>query len=139
MTESLEALRAERPDDFAALAALLAGRAIALDVDGERFAVAFSAGEAAIADTAEAPAVRLRMSRRLIADVVRAETTLVDAAREDRLEVIGGVAEIALVYDGLMLYVHGAIRAPSFPGLWERFRRLLPPGAEETRWTDETP
>lgn len=123
VADSLAALRDERPADLADLAALLAGRAVALDIDGERFAVAFAEGRAACVDAAEAPLVRLRMSRQLIADVVRAETTLVDAVLADRLEAVGDVEALALVHDGLMLYLHGAIRAPSFPALWERFRR----------------
>jgi hypothetical protein len=122
IADSFRALARERPRELRELCRLLAGRALAIDVEGEPVGVAFDEAEVRVAHHEGAPAVRLSMRRSLIADVIRAETTLAEALLDGRLEVAGGVDEIARLHDALMVYVHGAIRAPSFPALWDRFR-----------------
>jgi hypothetical protein len=127
VADSLRALAAERPAELATLCALLAGRTLAIAVEGEPMAVSFDEGRVACARSAGPPAVRLRMRRALIADVIRARTSLAEALVDGRLEVTGPVDEIARLHEALLAYVHGAIRAPSFPALWQRFRALLAP------------
>ena len=120
------ALVAERPRELAKLCEILAGRTLAIAVEGERIAVSFYADRVVCARRAGPATVHLGMQRQLIADVIRARTSLASALVDGRLAVTGPIDEIALLHQGLMVYVHGAIRAPSFPALWQRFRALLP-------------
>jgi len=127
IADGFRALAAERPDELARLCALLDGRRLALTVDGEAISVAFAAATVSLARASDAaPSVALTLSRRLIADVIRAETTLAGALLDGRLVAVGALDELERLHDALLVYVHGATRAPTFPSLWRRFRALDP-------------
>jgi hypothetical protein len=122
--DSFRALARERPHALAAMCARLSGRALDIVVDGEPIAVRFEPARVRLAPSDERADVRIELRRQLIADIIRAEVTLGDALVAGRLEARGSTRDLALVHESLMDYVHGAIRAPSFPALWDRFRSL---------------
>ncbi len=64
----------------------------------------------------------METTRAVILDLVDARAGLVEAILDDRLGLRGALPELARFHDGLMLYLHGAMRAPSFPGLLRRYR-----------------
>ncbi|WP_437335482.1 hypothetical protein WME98_25045 [Sorangium sp. So ce296] len=129
LAESFAALAAELPEAHARVSARLAGRAVAIRVDGERFVVEADGGapqvRAAGADE-EAAAVRVATSRRAILDVLDARRSLAEAVLADEVEVVGALERLVEAREALLAYVHGAVRCPSFPALLERFRRLAP-------------
>lgn len=128
---SFEALAAELPAAHARMCARLDGRALALRIDDERILVTFAEGSGAVRSLAddEEPAadVRVVTSRRAILDVLDARRSLAEAVLADEVEVIGDLARLTEAQEGLLTYVHGGVRCPSFPALVERFRRLRGP------------
>ncbi|XXX77463.1 hypothetical protein WMF30_01640 [Sorangium sp. So ce134] len=130
LAESFAALAAELPEAHARVSARLAGRAVAIRVDGERFVVdadgCAARVRAAGAGEEPAEAVRVATSRRAILDVIDARRSLAAAVLADEVEVVGALERLVEAREALLAYVHGAVRCPSFPALLERFRRLAP-------------
>jgi len=120
--DSLTALRIEAPDAHAGMCARLAGRRLRLVVDGEPVDLSFAHDDVTLPVTSDAPHVELVTSRRTILDVVDARATLVSAALGDALTLRGRPAHVLAFHDGLVAYVHGGVRAPSFRGLLRDFR-----------------
>jgi hypothetical protein len=100
----------------------LAGRDLRLVVDGEPVALSFTRDEALLRTRVEQPHVELATSRRTILDVVDARATLVSAALIDALTLRGRPDDVLAFHEGLVAYVHGGVRAPSFRGLLREFR-----------------
>jgi hypothetical protein len=48
--------------------------------------------------------------------------SLLDAVLEERIVMLGSVPDICAFHDGLMAYLHGAVRCRSFPELLRRYR-----------------
>jgi hypothetical protein len=126
--ESFAVLAAELPAAHARMCALLAGRAVAIDVDGERFVAAFEGGQARVASlpAGEDPAagVRVATGRAAILAVIEARRSLADAVLADEVRVVGDLDRLVEAHHALVTYVHGAVRCPSFPSLLQRFRTL---------------
>jgi hypothetical protein len=120
---SFAALRRELPDLHGELCAALAPREVALAVDRELVALRFERSHARLLPEPRRPAVEVHTSRAAILALVDAEETLLEAVLGDRLSLRGSPADLLTFHDGLMLYLHGAVRAPSFPGLLRAFRR----------------
>jgi hypothetical protein len=112
------------PEAYGAMCEVLAPRALRLDVDDERVAVRFTAGDARLVRDDGDCAVEFRTTRRTILDVIDARRTLMGAVLGDRLMMRGTPRDVLAFHDGLMAYVHGAVRARSFPPLLQRFRRV---------------
>lgn len=119
---SIEALEREFPPAYAAMCARLAPRVTSIEVEGERTTLRFAPTGVA-RDTTQSPAeLIVRSDRRTILDVVDGEVTLVDAVLQDRLAVQGHPDDLVAFHDALLLFVHGAVRSPSFPSLLDAFR-----------------
>ena len=101
----------------------LASRGVALRVDEERVAVVFTRDEARIVADGDPCAVEVRTSRTAVLRVIDARDTLMSAVLGDRLVLRGAPRDVLAFHDGLMAYVHGAVRARSFPGLLRQFRQ----------------
>jgi hypothetical protein len=130
LAESFAVLAAELPAAYERMSAKLAGQSVSLNVDGERFVVAFAEGKAQVRVVGEgekgeelsAP-VRITTSRRAILEVIDAERSLAEAVLADEVDVMGDLERLVEAREGLLAYVHGAVRCPSFPALLKRFRR----------------
>lgn len=122
LRESFAALAGEMPELYRRLCATLAPRQVRLQVGAEDIGLEFAADRVRFVACGPAPAVELRTTRAVILDLVDARTALVEAVLDDRLGFRGALPELACFHDGLMLYLHGAMRAPSFPGLLRRYR-----------------
>jgi hypothetical protein len=123
--ESFAALRAELPGAYATFSSRLAPRTVALCVDGESVSLRFAPRAVERAE-ARAPAdIEAVTSKAAILAVVDADATLVEAILDDRLILRGHCDDLLAFHDGLLTYVHGAVRAPSFPRLLRAFRRSV--------------
>jgi len=101
----------------------LDARRVALRVDDERVAVVFARDEARIVSDASPGTVEVRTSRTAVLRVIDARDTLMSAVLADRLVLRGAPRDVLAFHDGLMAYVHGAVRARSFPELLRQFRQ----------------
>jgi hypothetical protein len=121
LRRSLELLERELPEALRALSARMASRSVLLSVDGERVQLRFTP-RIALGLPEERATVTVTTTRRTILDVVDRGTSLADAVLADHLVLVGAPADLLAFHDGLLDYVHGAVRAPSFPGLLGEFR-----------------
>lgn len=121
---SLATLREECPIAYGQLCALLAPREVLLLFEGEAVALAFAADAAELLPQPRNPAVQLRSTRQAILDVIDARLTLGEAVLEDAILLQGAVEDLALFYEGMLTYVRGAVRSPSFPALLAHFRQV---------------
>ncbi len=121
----LAALRAELPWAFGAMARALDGRDVLLVVDGEPVAVRAAAGDVAVLDAVAtfAPCVTLHTRAAAVLRLADGELTVVDATLDGSLALTGAVDDLVAFHDGLMAFLHGAVRSPSFPSLLDQFRR----------------
>lgn len=97
-------------------------REVLLFVDGEEVSLTFAPGGVYLAPQVRYPTVVLHTSRRTILDVIDARLTLNEAVLADEILLQGSPADLAVYHEGLLTYVRGAVRCPSFPSLLERFR-----------------
>jgi hypothetical protein len=70
-----------------------------------------------------APAIDVRTTRATVLALIDAELSLVDAVLADHLSLRGALPDLLAFHEGLTTYVHGAVRAPSFPALLAAYRR----------------
>ncbi len=132
LDRSLDALERELPAIYRAMCVTLAPREVSIAVGGEVVSVLCSADEARLIATPVQPAVEVRTSREAIVDLVDARSTLVASVLGDRVELRGKLDDLVAFHDGLHIYLHGAVRAPSFPDLLRQFRRSLTVDGPET-------
>ena len=123
LERSFDALRREVPEAYREMCRRLSVRSIRLDVDAERVAIVFARDDARIVAETDSCTVEMRTSRAAILDVIDAKATLMNAVLADRLVLQGAPADVLAFHDGLMAYVHGAVRARSFPELLRQFRQ----------------
>jgi hypothetical protein len=97
-------------------------------MDGEAVTIALDAGGARVEAAPAAAHVRVRTSRRATVALADAETTLAGAVETGALEIVGTPDDVIAFHDALQCYFHGAVRAPSFPGLLRAFRRSIHEG-----------
>ncbi len=140
LSESFDLLKSEVPQAHAELCRRLAPHEVHLRVDDEDVAVRFESTRARFLPAPCAASVGVETSRDTILALVDAETTLEDAVLDGPLVLRGHCDDLLAFHDGLVAYVHGAVRAPSFPGLLRRFRHAGEPqltlslaGSEERR------
>ena len=120
--ESLHLLQREVPAAHAAMCAPVAGRTVAIEADGEALSLRFGVDAARAADPASAADVRVRTSARAVLALADGECSLLEAVFGDQLVLQGTPEAVIAFHDALVAYLHGAVRAPSFPGLLRRFR-----------------
>ncbi len=108
---------------YARMCAELAPREVALDVGGEVVAVAFDDRGHRALPSPVAPRVELATTRAAILDLLDGRITLLDAVLADRIVLRGGLDDVIAFHDGLMTYLHGAVRSFAMPGLLRSYRR----------------
>lgn len=125
VARGLATLRAELPWCWAATAAALDGRSVLLVVGAEPVRVRARRGEVAVLASAEgfAPCVTLVTDPVTVLRLADAETTVVDATLDGSIALRGDVDDLVAFHDGLVAFLHGAVRSPSFPRLLDLYRR----------------
>jgi hypothetical protein len=126
IAQSLDVLRREHPEAYLTLCQRMAGREVLIYIDGEAVRLAFSAHEASLPADLQRPGVTMRTSRLTLLDVIDGQLSLERAVYEAAIELQGHVTDLSAFYDGVGIYVRGAVRCPSFPFLLERYRRQAP-------------
>lgn len=119
---SLEALREECPEAFTLMCAQLAPRRARLVIEGETVTLAFAASEARLLKQSRRPSVQLTTTRQNILNVIDARLSLEEAVLADAIVLKGRPNDLSVFHAGLISYVRGAVRCPSFPPLLDRFR-----------------
>lgn len=115
LSAALAALQREMPVSYARLVAALGGREVELVIDGAPTRVRFR-------DGSDAPRVRVVCSGQTIVELADAEYTVEDAIWSDRILLFGAVEDLIAFHDALQIFLHGAVRSPSFPRRLEDFR-----------------
>ena len=124
---SLDTMRQEYPTAYFLLCGTLAPREVLLIFDDEFVALHFTPGEVRWLPQTANPTVRLRTTRQSILDVIDGRLTLHQAIESDVITLWGSVDDLALFHEGLLTYIRGAIRCPTFPNLLDRFRLAVAP------------
>lgn len=119
-------LRREVPQAYAQMCRQFAPRVVVLHVDGEVVPVVFSHHDAHFVEMQSDHHVEVRTTKRGILSVVDAESTMMEAVLDERLMLRGSPDDLLAFHDGFLMYVHGAVRAPSFPSLLDAYRRVPP-------------
>ncbi len=132
LAESFRVLAAELPPAWEGFCAALDGYAVEIHVDAESFTVRFLAHTAHLSGISDPagiapPDARIDTTRRTIEDVLDARLSLREAVMSDALQVIAPLPVIDRLHTGILSYVHGGVRCPSFPSLLKRFRALPAP------------
>lgn len=118
-------MRREVPAAYECMCEALAPREVRLHVDGENVAVAFTDAGAAMLPSPSRPSVELQTTGAAILDLIGARETLASAVLADRLVLRGALGDVLAMHDGVVAYLHGAVRAPSFPALLRRYREAV--------------
>ena len=129
LAQSLALLAREAPGSYARLCYTLAGKRVCVDGDGQRFALRFDAHGVDTATASGTEGIFAGVDRSTILALVDGSMTLDQSLRDDRLLIRAQVADAATLFDGLSIYLRGAIRSVSFPTLLAEFR--APNGDEE--------
>lgn len=124
LERSLDAIAAEMPDAYAALCATLGTRRVVLEVDAERVGIVCDGESLRLGEPDAKTAVEFRTTRETLLDVTAGRLSFLEAALAERISLRGTVDEVARFYDGLLVYLRGAVRSPSLPGLLEAFAGL---------------
>jgi len=126
IAQSLDVLHREHPEAYLDLCQRMAPRQVLIYIDGEAVRLAFTAHDASLPSFLQYPGVTLRTSRLTLLDVIDGQLSLERAVFEEAIELQGHVTDLSAFYEGLSIYVRGAVRCPSFPFLLERYRRQVP-------------
>jgi hypothetical protein len=122
LRRSLGHLAREVPASYRHLLAELGALVVEVHVDGEVFSVR-GGPELAVTDGAPADAgARITTSRRAVLDVLDVGLPLGEAVATGRVDVRGSLDDVLRAHDALLAYAHGAVRAPSVPGLLDGLR-----------------
>lgn len=120
--ESLRILAREVPEAYREMCRALVGREVGLQVDDSTVAVLYESERAVLLHEPRRPTVDVRTSRDAILALIDARTSFIDAALEEALDLRGTPGDLLAFLDGLTAYLHGSVRAPSFPALLRRYR-----------------
>lgn len=129
LAESFRSLSREQPGLHARMCKQLQYRVVEARVDAERFFLCFTPDAARVQAAGRPADARILTGRRALADVLGARLSLTEAVLTDALEVVGPLASLMALHEGLVTYVHGAVRCPSFPSLLARLRAECREGA----------
>jgi hypothetical protein len=129
LERSLALLASEAPGSYERLCHTLVGRRVCVDGDGQRFALRFEERGVDTLAASGTEDIFAGIDRSTILALVDGAMTLDEALRDDRLVIRAEVAHAATAFDGLSIYLRGAIRSVSFPMLLAEFRS--PTGDEE--------
>ena len=137
--DSILVLEREAPAFYASFAAALRGRRLLVSGDGDPFTLAFSTRAVEFVRSDGSAELCLRVDRPTILALVEADLALEDALRLDRLMVRGNLENVVDLFDGLSVYLRGAVRCPSFPALLSAFRTHGAGVSREVRYEPEAP
>jgi hypothetical protein len=126
LARSLTLFEDEQPRIYAEIAARVGIREVRCDVDGDLITIRGDGSRLHLTRAVDAPAVRIRTSREVILALIDAETTLQDALWDDRILLKGLLPDLLAFHDGLMAFLHGAVRCPSFPDLLQEYLGASP-------------
>jgi hypothetical protein len=119
----LDALEAEVPVAYGLVVRALAGRAIAIDIDGDRATLSIARGRHALARGAGAGcAIELTLTEAVIGRLLDARCTVLSAVLGGEMVLRGAAEDLAGLHDALLAFVHGAVRSPTAPRLLESYR-----------------
>jgi hypothetical protein len=124
LARSFAVLRDEQPRGWEEICRQLEREPVLLDVDGEESTLVFRGGEASF-ESSTLATVRLRTRRAVIACVLSGRASLLDAVLDGTIELFGEASSLARFQDGLSAYLRAAVRAPSFPALFDEFQRSV--------------
>jgi hypothetical protein len=122
LEESFAVLAREQPPASARLHACLEGLSVALRVGAEHFAVGFTGRGARLREVDGGERAQVSTSQRTLLEVLDGQQSLAEAVLADAVEVVGPLEILLRLHEGLLLYVHGAVRCPGFPLLLRRLR-----------------
>jgi hypothetical protein len=122
LRRSLEHLAVEAPGSYRYLLTQLGALVVEVDVDGEVFSVRGGQRLAVAGGGAADAGARITTSRRTVLDVLDAGLALGDAVSTGKVDARGSLDDVLRAYDALLAYAHGAVRAPSVPGLVDELR-----------------
>ena len=124
LDESFTVLRREVPEAHRRMCAELSGDGVAIRVDDESVVVACNGFEMRVrkGNARTGTIAEIRTSRQAILRVLDGKMTLADAVLTDAVRAQASLEALVRLNRGLAMYVHGAVRAPSFPELLERFQ-----------------
>jgi hypothetical protein len=131
LDQSMTLLAAEMPRAYARLCAMLREREARVTMDELRIGIAFPGGAFRLVGDVDQPCIELRSDRATVLDVVDGRLTLEEAVWNERLQLRGRLDDLARFHDALVLYLHGAVRCPSFPWLLECYRDGKCPSAAD--------
>jgi hypothetical protein len=123
LNESFVVLLREVAPAHQRMCAALDGMTVAITVDGEAVDVK-SDGRAMRVRSLKRDqkiTVEITTARAAILDVLHGRTTLTAAVLADSVRARASLDSLVRLNHGLAMYVHGAVRAPSFPAILERF------------------
>ena len=122
LSRSLQLLAAEASGAHQRLTIALAGRALRITVDAPPAVLRFGEQGFDWIDEHQPADMDLRVDRQTLLDLIDARIALVESILQDRFHLRGPVEAIEWFYDALLIYLDGAVRCPSFPGLLAEFR-----------------
>lgn len=125
--EAMSALEREHPTAWERLCLALRRRRVTLSVDEEIVPMAFEVDGVTFLPYAGEAHVILETDRPTIFTLVDGVLSLEEAVKRDRLRLRGRPDDVVRFHDGLMQWLHGAVRSPAFPGLLRAFRAALYP------------
>lgn len=108
---------------YSAMVAEFGPRKVVVEVDAERLAVIRRGERLEVVTDAADPAASAKTSHATICAVLAGECTVLEALWTERLELRGAVGDLLALESALRLFVQGAVRAPSLPGILRSFRR----------------
>ena len=123
---SLEILQVECPSAYDRLCQQLAGQNVRLEIEGEPIDLLFQDDQVNVVAPSDnlTPDTHLQTSWQTILDLADGKMGLDQAVLSDAVAIMGEVAMVAQFYEGLHVYLSGAVRCPSFPLLLDHFRRV---------------
>jgi hypothetical protein len=123
LDESFTVLRREVPEAHRRMCAELEGAGVAIRVNDESVIVACDGTGMRVDEWSgrEHPSAEIRTSRKAILQVLNGKLAMANAVLTDAVRARASLETLVRLNRGLALYVHGAVRAPSFPELLKRF------------------
>jgi hypothetical protein len=133
LSASFALLAGEVPSVYRTMCRQLSPRSVQLRVDGELTCLEFCGERVRHVDALAQPVIEVETERETILGLVDARHNLMQAVLDDRLMLRGSPDDLLAFHEGLMTYLHGAFRAPSFRKLLLEFRGAPKPAARPTK------
>ncbi|WP_233612312.1 sterol-binding-like protein [Corallococcus sp. AB045] len=122
LARSFALLAREQPQAHGRFLMPLAGLAVALKIDAEHFTAAFTSTQAHLRAVDGQESITVGTSRRTILEVLDDRRTLTEAVLSNAVEVVGSLEVLLRAHEGLIRYVHGAVRCAGFASLLHQLR-----------------